>query len=59
MITAIYATVGILLAVILIITIITFFCFIINNSTQKNEMLESRLREIENDIFDLKLNVKD
>lgn len=59
MITAIYSTVGILLAVILIIAIITFFCFIINNSTQRNETLERRLSEIENDIFDLKLNVKD
>lgn len=59
MITAIYSTVGILLSLILIIAIISFFCFIQNNATKKDEQLERRLSDIENDIFDLKLNVKE
>lgn len=59
MITAIYSTVGVLLSIVLIIAIISFFCIIQNNATQKDEKLERRLSDLENEIFDLKLNVKD
>lgn len=59
MITVIYSTVGILLSIILIIAIISFFCLIQNNATKKDEQLERRLSDIENELFDLKLNAKD
>ena len=59
MITAIYSTVGILLSIVLIIAIMSFFCFIQNNLKQKEEILERRLSDLENELFDLKLNIKD
>ena len=59
MITVIYSTVGILLSIILLIAIISFFCIVQNNATQRDEKLERRLSDLENEIFDLKLNSKD